>query len=134
MTHQSLALLAQPTGRLEGMCCAWEGNLIFQVLEFIIKKNPKQPQNPQKWQQTNGTLGHTWQLNTTAYSGCTGWFVHSFFPWNKVPGSVCCSYRKISGDTCTGGDIESRLEGELVPCPLAGECVQDLLWAQGLHS
>ncbi|KAF2976922.1 hypothetical protein EK904_014077, partial [Melospiza melodia maxima] len=31
-------------------------------------------------------------------------------------------YRKISGDTCTGGDVESRLEGELVPCPLAGEC------------
>ncbi|KAM9255799.1 sortilin-related receptor isoform 2-T2 [Cariama cristata] len=30
-------------------------------------------------------------------------------------------YRKISGDTCTGGDIESRLEGELVPCPLAEE-------------
>lgn len=57
-----------------------------------------------------------------------------FFPWNKLPGSVCCSYRKISGDTCTGGDIESRLEGELVPCPLAGECVQDLLGAQGLHS
>lgn len=41
MTHQSPALLAQPTGRLEGMCCAWEGNLIFQVLEFIIKKTPK---------------------------------------------------------------------------------------------
>lgn len=38
---------------------------------------------------------------------------------------MCCSYRKISGDTCTGGDIESRLEGELVPCPLAGEYVQD---------
>uniref|UniRef100_A0A8C5JCH0 Sortilin-related receptor n=1 Tax=Junco hyemalis TaxID=40217 RepID=A0A8C5JCH0_JUNHY len=30
-------------------------------------------------------------------------------------------YRKISGDTCTGGDVESRLEGELVPCPLAEE-------------
>ncbi|XP_051668172.1 sortilin-related receptor isoform X3 [Manacus candei] len=30
-------------------------------------------------------------------------------------------YRKISGDTCAGGDIESRLEGELVPCPLAEE-------------
>lgn len=22
-----------------------------------------------------------------------------------------------------GGDIESRLEGEMLPCPLAGECV-----------
>ncbi|XP_032658219.1 sortilin-related receptor isoform X2 [Chelonoidis abingdonii] len=30
-------------------------------------------------------------------------------------------YRKISGDTCSAGDIESRLEGELVPCPLAEE-------------
>uniref|UniRef100_A0A8U8CAY6 Sortilin-related receptor n=1 Tax=Geospiza parvula TaxID=87175 RepID=A0A8U8CAY6_GEOPR len=30
-------------------------------------------------------------------------------------------YRKISGDTCTGGDVELRLEGELVPCPLAEE-------------
>ncbi|XP_021561582.1 sortilin-related receptor-like, partial [Carlito syrichta] len=28
-------------------------------------------------------------------------------------------YRKISGDTCSGGDVEARLEGELVPCPLA---------------
>lgn len=31
------------------------------------------------------------------------------------------SYRKISGDTCSGGDVEARLEGELVPCPLAGK-------------
>uniref|UniRef100_A0A8C0SLN4 Sortilin-related receptor n=1 Tax=Canis lupus familiaris TaxID=9615 RepID=A0A8C0SLN4_CANLF len=30
-------------------------------------------------------------------------------------------YRKISGDTCSGGDVETRLEGELVPCPLAEE-------------
>ncbi|XP_038610031.1 sortilin-related receptor isoform X2 [Tachyglossus aculeatus] len=30
-------------------------------------------------------------------------------------------YRKISGDTCHGGDLEERLEGELVPCPLAEE-------------
>jgi len=30
-------------------------------------------------------------------------------------------YRKISGDTCSGGDVEIRLEGELVPCPLAEE-------------
>uniref|UniRef100_A0A8C4YG54 Sortilin-related receptor n=1 Tax=Gopherus evgoodei TaxID=1825980 RepID=A0A8C4YG54_9SAUR len=30
-------------------------------------------------------------------------------------------YRKVSGDTCSGGDVESRLEGELVPCPLAEE-------------
>lgn len=31
------------------------------------------------------------------------------------------SYRKISGDTCSGGDVETRLEGEVVPCPLAGK-------------
>uniref|UniRef100_H3ARQ9 Sortilin-related receptor n=1 Tax=Latimeria chalumnae TaxID=7897 RepID=H3ARQ9_LATCH len=30
-------------------------------------------------------------------------------------------YRKISGDTCTGGDVETRLEGELVPCPVGEE-------------
>ncbi|XP_077161267.1 sortilin-related receptor isoform X2 [Paroedura picta] len=30
-------------------------------------------------------------------------------------------YRKISGDVCSGGDVEARLEGELVPCPLAEE-------------
>uniref|UniRef100_A0A8C9EZB7 Sortilin-related receptor n=1 Tax=Pavo cristatus TaxID=9049 RepID=A0A8C9EZB7_PAVCR len=30
-------------------------------------------------------------------------------------------YRKISGDTCMGGDVESRLEGEMLPCPLAEE-------------
>ncbi|XP_042329909.1 sortilin-related receptor-like [Sceloporus undulatus] len=30
-------------------------------------------------------------------------------------------YRKISGDTCSGGDVEARLEGEPVPCPLAEE-------------
>ena len=36
-------------------------------------------------------------------------------------GGVGDSYRKISGDTCSGGDVEMRLEGELVPCPLAGK-------------
>ncbi|XP_013929765.1 PREDICTED: sortilin-related receptor, partial [Thamnophis sirtalis] len=30
-------------------------------------------------------------------------------------------YRKVSGDTCSGGDVEARLEGETVPCPLAEE-------------
>lgn len=30
-------------------------------------------------------------------------------------------YRKVSGDTCSGGDVEARLEGELLPCPLAEE-------------
>ncbi|KAH0623299.1 hypothetical protein JD844_031470 [Phrynosoma platyrhinos] len=30
-------------------------------------------------------------------------------------------YRKISGDTCSGGDVEARLEAESVPCPLAEE-------------
>lgn len=46
MTHQSLALLAQPTGRLEGMCRAWEGSLIFPVLEFILLVIKKTPNNP----------------------------------------------------------------------------------------
>ncbi|KAG8434631.1 hypothetical protein GDO86_012842 [Hymenochirus boettgeri] len=27
-------------------------------------------------------------------------------------------YRKVSGDTCSGGDVEKRLEGEEVPCPV----------------
>ncbi|XP_055516540.1 sortilin-related receptor isoform X2 [Leucoraja erinacea] len=27
-------------------------------------------------------------------------------------------YRKISGDACSGGDVEARLEGEMLPCPV----------------
>nr|XP_033774457.1 sortilin-related receptor isoform X1 [Geotrypetes seraphini] len=30
-------------------------------------------------------------------------------------------YRKISGDTCSGGDVETRLMGEIVPCPVKEE-------------
>ncbi|XP_068110700.1 sortilin-related receptor [Hyperolius riggenbachi] len=30
-------------------------------------------------------------------------------------------YRKISGDTCSGGDVEARLDGEDVPCPVGEE-------------
>ncbi|XP_041030158.1 sortilin-related receptor [Carcharodon carcharias] len=37
-------------------------------------------------------------------------------------------YRKISGDTCSGGDVEARLEGEMLPCPV-GEENEFLLYA-----
>ncbi|XP_069081125.1 sortilin-related receptor [Pleurodeles waltl] len=30
-------------------------------------------------------------------------------------------YRKVSGDTCSGGDVETRLDGENVPCPVTEE-------------
>ncbi|XP_077313881.1 sortilin-related receptor [Lithobates pipiens] len=30
-------------------------------------------------------------------------------------------YRRISGDTCSGGDVEARLDGEEVPCPVGEE-------------
>eukprot|EP00079_Xenopus_tropicalis_P028076 XP_012822697.1 PREDICTED: sortilin-related receptor [Xenopus tropicalis] len=30
-------------------------------------------------------------------------------------------YRKVSGDTCSGGDVENRLQGEEVPCPVGEE-------------
>ncbi|XP_069470420.1 sortilin-related receptor isoform X2 [Ambystoma mexicanum] len=30
-------------------------------------------------------------------------------------------YRKVSGDTCSGGDVETRLDGEKVPCPVDEE-------------
>ncbi|XP_075695287.1 sortilin-related receptor [Rhinoderma darwinii] len=30
-------------------------------------------------------------------------------------------YRRISGDTCSGGDVEARLDGEDVPCPVGEE-------------
>ncbi|XP_053307342.1 sortilin-related receptor isoform X2 [Spea bombifrons] len=30
-------------------------------------------------------------------------------------------YRRVSGDVCSGGDIESRLDGEEVPCPVREE-------------
>ena len=49
---------------------------------------------------------------------CTLMFLTSCFCGG---GGVGDSYRKISGDTCSGGDVEMRLEGELVPCPLAGK-------------
>lgn len=34
---------------------------------------------------------------------------------------LCCSYRKVPGDSCSGGDVESRLDGEMLPCPVGGE-------------
>ncbi|XP_062872320.1 sortilin-related receptor [Trichomycterus rosablanca] len=27
-------------------------------------------------------------------------------------------YRKVPGDSCSGGDVEARLEGEMLPCPV----------------
>ncbi|KAK6296810.1 hypothetical protein J4Q44_G00329520 [Coregonus suidteri] len=27
-------------------------------------------------------------------------------------------YRKVSGDSCSGGDVEARLDGEMLPCPV----------------
>lgn len=37
--------------------------------------------------------------------------------------SLCsdCSYRRVSGDSCSGGDVESRLDGEMLPCPVGGK-------------
>ncbi len=29
-------------------------------------------------------------------------------------------YRKVSGDSCSGGDVEARLDGEMLPCPVEG--------------
>uniref|UniRef100_A0A3Q3AY67 Sortilin-related receptor n=1 Tax=Kryptolebias marmoratus TaxID=37003 RepID=A0A3Q3AY67_KRYMA len=37
-------------------------------------------------------------------------------------------YRKVPGDSCSGGDVESRLEGEMLPCPV-GESNEFILFA-----
>uniref|UniRef100_W5MGE8 Sortilin-related receptor n=1 Tax=Lepisosteus oculatus TaxID=7918 RepID=W5MGE8_LEPOC len=37
-------------------------------------------------------------------------------------------YRKIAGDTCGGGDVEARMDGEVLPCPV-GESNEFLLYA-----
>ncbi|XP_036379298.1 sortilin-related receptor-like [Megalops cyprinoides] len=37
-------------------------------------------------------------------------------------------YRKVSGDTCSGGDVEARLNGEMLPCPV-GESNEFILYA-----
>ncbi|XP_069038470.1 sortilin-related receptor [Lepisosteus oculatus] len=37
-------------------------------------------------------------------------------------------YRKIAGDTCSGGDVEARMDGEVLPCPV-GESNEFLLYA-----
>ncbi|XP_059930371.1 sortilin-related receptor [Gadus macrocephalus] len=37
-------------------------------------------------------------------------------------------YRKVSGDSCTGGDVETRLNGEMLPCPV-GESNEFILYA-----
>ncbi|KAJ8266258.1 hypothetical protein GJAV_G00128370 [Gymnothorax javanicus] len=37
-------------------------------------------------------------------------------------------YRKVSGDSCSGGDVEARLNGEMVPCPI-GESNEFILYA-----
>lgn len=33
----------------------------------------------------------------------------------------CCSYRRVPGDSCSGGDVQSRLDGEMLPCPVGGK-------------
>ncbi|XP_048015876.1 sortilin-related receptor [Megalobrama amblycephala] len=37
-------------------------------------------------------------------------------------------YRKVSGDSCSGGDVEARLDGEVLPCPV-GESNEFILYA-----
>ncbi|KAG2470136.1 SORL protein, partial [Polypterus senegalus] len=37
-------------------------------------------------------------------------------------------YRRIPGDTCSGGDVEARLDGEVMPCPV-GEANEFFLYA-----
>ncbi|KAL0973055.1 hypothetical protein UPYG_G00198300 [Umbra pygmaea] len=37
-------------------------------------------------------------------------------------------YRKVSGDSCSGGDVETRLDGEMLPCPV-GESNEFILYA-----
>ncbi|CAB1347775.1 unnamed protein product [Coregonus sp. 'balchen'] len=37
-------------------------------------------------------------------------------------------YRKVSGDSCSGGDVEARLDGEMLPCPV-GESNEFILYA-----
>uniref|UniRef100_A0A6Q2ZM28 Sortilin-related receptor n=1 Tax=Esox lucius TaxID=8010 RepID=A0A6Q2ZM28_ESOLU len=37
-------------------------------------------------------------------------------------------YRKVSGDSCNGGDVEARLDGEMLPCPV-GESNEFILYA-----
>ncbi|KAG7237028.1 hypothetical protein INR49_032873 [Caranx melampygus] len=37
-------------------------------------------------------------------------------------------YRKVPGDSCSGGDVESRLGGEMLPCPV-GESNEFILYA-----
>ncbi|XP_029700330.1 sortilin-related receptor isoform X2 [Takifugu rubripes] len=37
-------------------------------------------------------------------------------------------YRKVPGDSCGGGDVESRLDGEMLPCPV-GESNEFILYA-----
>ncbi|XP_057695606.1 sortilin-related receptor [Corythoichthys intestinalis] len=37
-------------------------------------------------------------------------------------------YRKVPGDTCSGGDVQARLDGEMLPCPV-GESNEFILYA-----
>uniref|UniRef100_A0A671K1R9 Sortilin-related receptor n=1 Tax=Sinocyclocheilus anshuiensis TaxID=1608454 RepID=A0A671K1R9_9TELE len=37
-------------------------------------------------------------------------------------------YRKVSGDSCSGGDVGARLDGEMLPCPV-GESNEFILYA-----
>ncbi|XP_052472847.1 sortilin-related receptor [Carassius gibelio] len=37
-------------------------------------------------------------------------------------------YRKVSGDSCSGGDVEARLDGEMLPCPV-GESNEFILYS-----
>ncbi|KAM6959084.1 sortilin-related receptor [Aplochiton taeniatus] len=37
-------------------------------------------------------------------------------------------YRRVPGDSCSGGDVEARLDGEMLPCPV-GESNEFILYA-----
>ncbi|MEQ2165425.1 Sortilin- receptor [Ilyodon furcidens] len=37
-------------------------------------------------------------------------------------------YRRVPGDSCSGGDVEARLDGEMLPCPI-GESNEFILYA-----
>lgn len=86
------------------------------LLSVIIWEFPRMQTGP----------GPLWFVNTMKRSApavirYVWWDRHQVFNWKKNTLCSSCSYRKVPGDSCSGGDVESRLDGEMLPCPVGGE-------------
>lgn len=90
---------------------------IFSSLFFLIISVNSLPENSPECKQSFVLLGLLLLLLSLDAFG------KSTTKCSVEQNSFCsdCSYRRVSGDSCSGGDVESRLDGEMLPCPVGGK-------------